>query len=239
MSTVVRRVGNAALWLVLAVLAALALAIIVIPRAMGWVPLTVLTGSMEPTIPTGSQVVVEPLEGERDAAQLRIGDVVTFMPYPDDPTLVTHRIVSRSIGTDGSVSFTTQGDANDAADPWQITATQLRGEVRYHVPYAGYLANALDGTQKSTGIVAVAVLLFGYAALQLVGAARDARRPKQDVEVDDSTSRPHQSEDRGGEELRAEHPTPDPAEEAGPAAGSGPEKDGRRDGDRVEQEVDP
>jgi signal peptidase I len=141
---------------------------------------------METTIPTGSQVVVEPLEGDEDAARLQIGDVITFMPYPDDTTLVTHRIVSRSVATDGSVSFTTQGDANDSPDPWEITATQLRGEVRYHVPYAGYVATALDGNQKSAGIVAVAVVLFGYAALQLVGAARDARRPKSETVTDEA-----------------------------------------------------
>lgn len=193
----VRRLGNTLLWLLLGVLAALALTIVVVPRVMGWMPLTVLTGSMEPTIPTGSQVVVEPVEGEADAADLQIGDVVTFMPYPDNPTLVTHRIVSRSMSTDGSVSFTTQGDANDAADPWTLTATQLRGEVRYHVPYAGYVANALDGNQKSTGIVAVAVMLFGYAALQLTAAVRGARRNhKHDTPQEDD-----QGTDRTGQEV--------------------------------------
>ena len=181
MSVTLRRSINALLWVLLGLPAAVALTIVVVPRVMGRVRLTILTGSMEPTIPTGSEVIVEPVEGDEDAAQLQIGDVVTFMPYPDDQTLVTHRIVSRSVGTDGSVSFTTQGDANNAADPWEITATQLRGEVRYHVPYAGYVANALDGNQKSAGIVVVAAILFGYAALQLASAARDARRPKRDV----------------------------------------------------------
>lgn len=209
MATTLRRARNALLWLILGLLAALALAIVVVPRVMGWVPLTILTGSMEPTIPTGSQVVVEPVEGDADAQQLQIGDVVTFMPYPDDPTLVTHRIVSRSIGTDGSVSFTTQGDANGAADPWELTATQLRGEVRYHVPYAGHVATMLDGNQKSAGIVVVAALLFGYAALQLVTAARDARRPKPGTSSD-------------------EVPTADPAEQEGQPVV-----------DRAEEEVHP
>lgn len=206
MATTLRRARNALLWLILGLLAALALAIVVVPRVMGWVPLTILTGSMEPTIPTGSQVVVEPVEGDEDAQSLQIGDVVTFMPYPDDQTLVTHRIVSRSVGTDGSVSFTTQGDANGAADPWELTATQLRGVVRYHVPYAGYVATLLDGNQKSTGIVAVAVALFGYAALQLVTAARDARRPKQRTAPADAPA----AEDPAEKE---EHPVTDRAEE--------------------------
>jgi signal peptidase len=205
MAITLRRARNALLWLILGLLTALALAIVVVPRVMGWVPLTILTGSMEPTIPTGSQVVVEPVEGDEDAQQLQIGDVVTFMPYPDDHTLVTHRIVSRSVGTDGSVSFTTQGDANGAADPWELTATQLRGEVRYHVPYAGFVATLLDGNQKSTGIIAVAVILFGYAALQLATAARDARRSKPRTAPDEApTADPAEKE---------EHPVTDRAEE--------------------------
>ncbi|PFG39092.1 signal peptidase [Georgenia soli] len=214
MATTLRRALNPLLWLILGLLAAVALAIIVVPRVLGWVPLTVLTGSMEPTIPTGSQVIVEPLEGDADAEQLQIGDVVTFMPYPDDQTLVTHRIVSRSVSTDGSVSFTTQGDANNAADPWEITATQLRGEVRYHVPYAGYVANALDGNQKSAGIVVVAAILFGYAALQLVSAVRDARRPKQDVGADEAAAERELDRDEAPAFVAAdpEEPTADPAE---------------------------
>lgn len=175
--TIARRAGNVVLWLLLAAVAALAAVMVLIPRVMGWVPLTILTGSMDPTIPAGSQVVVETVDGEADAAQLTIGDVITFMPYPDDPTLVTHRIVARTLSSDGTVSFTTQGDANNAPDEWTLTATQIRGVVEYHVPYAGYLATALDGSQKQTGVGLAAAALLAYAVVQLLGALRQHRRP--------------------------------------------------------------
>ncbi|WP_341359344.1 signal peptidase I [Georgenia sp. M64] len=168
-----RAVVTVAGWLALAVVAALALAMVVVPHLAGWVPLTILSGSMEPTIPTGSQVVVEPVRGEAATAALAPGDVVTVMPYPNDPTLVTHRVVARAVAADGTVVLTTRGDANDAADPWPLTATQVRGVVRYHIPYAGYLATALDGDQKRTGTAALAVALLGYAGIQLVRAAAD------------------------------------------------------------------
>ncbi|KAE8764180.1 signal peptidase I [Georgenia thermotolerans] len=174
---IARRAGNVVLWLVLAAVAALAAVMVLIPRVMGWVPLTILTGSMDPTIPAGSQVVVATVDGEADAARLNIGDVITFMPYPDDPTLVTHRVVARTLSTDGTISFTTQGDANNAPDEWTLTATQIRGVVEYHVPYAGYLATALDGSQKQTGVAVVAAALLAYAAVQLLGALRHHRRP--------------------------------------------------------------
>src|SRR5690606_9993103 len=127
------------------VLLALLAALVLVPRVLGWAPLTVLTGSMEPTIPTGSQVVVAPVD---DVAALEVGDVITVMPFPDDPTLVTHRVVARTDTADGP-SFVTQGDANDVADAWEVTETQIRGEVRYWLPVAGYVATALSGHTKA------------------------------------------------------------------------------------------
>lgn len=155
----------------LVALLALLGALILVPRLLGWAPLTVLSGSMEPTIPTGSQVVISPVT-EVDA--LEVGDVVTVMPYPDDPTLVTHRIVER-VETPAGPSFTTQGDANDVVDPWEVTETQIRGEVRYWVPAAGYVATALSAHTKAIGTAVIAAALFGYAALQVARAGRERR----------------------------------------------------------------
>ncbi|OLT11644.1 signal peptidase I [Kocuria sp. CNJ-770] len=173
MTAMVRKALHPLLVVLLAAVSALLLAVVVVPLALGWVPLTVLSGSMEPTVPTGSQVVVEPLEGEGGAARLSTGDVVTFMPRPDDDTLVTHRIVAVAVDGEGRRSFTTQGDANAAPDAEPVTATQLRGVVKYHVPWAGHAATLLDAEQKRGGVVLVAAALFGYALWQLVGAARD------------------------------------------------------------------
>lgn len=184
MTTVLRRTLHPLLVIALAAVAALLLAVVVVPLALGWVPLTVLSGSMEPTVPTGSQVVVAPLEGEDDAAGLSTGDVVTFMPRPDDPTLVTHRIVGVAVDGEGRRSFTTRGDANAAPDADPVTATQLRGLVKYHVPWAGYAATLLDAEQKRGGVVLVAAALFGYALWQLVGAVRDRGRRTEEAPDD-------------------------------------------------------
>ncbi|ALU39335.1 hypothetical protein AS188_05735 [Kocuria flava] len=173
MSRVLHGAARTVLLGLLAVVAALLLATVAVPRALGWVPLTVVSGSMEPAVPTGSQVVVEPLEGPGDAERLAVGDVVTFMPRPDDATLVTHRVVAIAQDGEGRRSFTTRGDANDAADEGEITHVQLRGLVRYHVPWAGHLATALDPGQKRAGTVAVAAALGGYALWQLGAAVRE------------------------------------------------------------------
>jgi len=165
---------------VLAALLVVLTLLVVVPRLLGWAPLTVLTGSMEPAIPTGSQVVVAPV---RDVSTLEVGDVVTVMPYPDDPTLVTHRIVARSDSAVGP-TFVTQGDANDAVDGWEVSETQIRGEVRYWVPLAGYAATALTGHTKALGLLVVALALFGYAAAQVGAVARERQRRTVPVAAD-------------------------------------------------------
>lgn len=153
----------------------LALVLIAVPRLLGWVPLTVMSGSMEPQLPTGSLVVLSPVT-EENFAQVAVGDVITLMPYPDDDTLVTHRVVAQAWRADGERILTTRGDANGADDPWQVTAQQARGVARYHVPYAGYLTALITDDVRRAVTVGLAAGLFGYAAWQLVPAARGRGR---------------------------------------------------------------
>lgn len=157
---------------------ALAVLLVAVPRLLGWVPLTIVSGSMAPTIPVGSQVVVEPVDDAADVARVQVGEVITFMPNPEDPTLVTHRVVTRSLGTDGSAVLTTQGDANDYPDGLALTDREVRGVVRYDVPVAGYVAQALDGSQKSLGVTLAAGALGAYAVAQVALAGRDRRRAR-------------------------------------------------------------
>lgn len=173
----IRRVLDAATVVVAVVLAGAFAAAVAVPAVVGWLPLTVLSGSMEPTIGTGSAVIAEPVTGREDAERIKVGDVVTFMPYPDDPTLITHRVTAVTASTAGPM-FTTQGDALEQADDWAVTTTQLRGLVRYHVPLMGYALNLLDADLKGWlrwGAIAGAV---GYAAGQIVLSVRDRSRHK-------------------------------------------------------------
>lgn len=175
-----RRTLTALTWAAAAAALTLLFATVLLPRLTGWVPLTVLSGSMEPSIPAGSMIAVEPLHGEEGLRQIDVGDVVTFMPWPDDPTLVTHRVHSLGATVDGETVLTTQGDANDSVDPEPVGAPQLRGKVRYHVPYAGSLSTVLNTDQKRTGLTVVAAGLFGYAGWQVLSAARARRAAKRE-----------------------------------------------------------
>jgi signal peptidase len=140
-----------------AVMAAFAV-LVVAPWAVHGSALTVLTGSMSPTIPAGSVVVVEPAK----AATLKVGDVVTFLAAPDKPDLVTHRIVGVN---GGGSSFTTQGDANRGADLEPVPADAILGKVAFHVPYLGAVRDSVSSPgARSTALVFLAVGLLAYAA---------------------------------------------------------------------------
>lgn len=161
--------------LLLAVLA-VAIAVAVVPRAMNGAPLTVLTGSMEPTYSPGDMVISVP----RDS--YAIGDAVTFQPVSGDPTLVTHRIVGVREGPEGT-TYITQGDANGAEDD-PIVADQVMGKVIYHLPYIGHVANVM-GQHRQTLIIIAGGGLLGYG-IYAVGSSMMARRSKNDRSAADS-----------------------------------------------------
>lgn len=156
----------------LAVVVALGIALIGVPKATGSVPLTVLTGSMSPTYDPGSVVIVRPV----DVDDLQIGDVITFQEKSGDPTVVTHRIIGIGFGGDGGRTFTTQGDANNAADPTPVTEPQVRGRVWYSVPYVGYAVNAFDADMRATLVKALAGALLLYGGYLIAAGVRDHRR---------------------------------------------------------------
>ncbi len=145
---------------------AVACAVVVVPWATRSVPLTVLTTSMEPTYPVGTLVVVSPVA----AADIRMGDVVTYQLTSGDPTLVTHRVVAITQSTAGAFTFTTKGDNNATADAAPVTEPQVQGRVWYSVPWVGVLNNAAGGAQ-SWLVIAFAVVLFVYAGWMLAGGA--------------------------------------------------------------------
>ncbi|WP_187976068.1 signal peptidase I [Mycetocola sp. JXN-3] len=161
----VRRGAGAVL---LALLVLVSAAVTVVPLVIGAVPLTVLTGSMQPTIRPGDIVVSAPVE----ASQLSVGDVVTFQPISNDPTLITHRIRSMSAG-DSGVRLVTRGDANGADDP-EIGADQVRGRVLYTVPYVGWVTNLVGGNIRGPLITLVGLGLVGYAVFTIVRRPRGA-----------------------------------------------------------------
>nr|WP_297422411.1 signal peptidase I [uncultured Actinotalea sp.] len=137
----------AALATSLAVFALLAVGLLFfLVRGEGWLLQTVATGSMEPTIPTGSIILSRPV----DPTAVRIDDVVVFVAptggtvstgdgtafEATEPMLVTHRVLAVETGADAP-AFRTKGDANADEDPWLVEADAVRAGYVGHVPELG------------------------------------------------------------------------------------------------------
>ncbi len=164
--------GTASSVALLGLVVVAAAALIVVPKATGSVPLTVLTGSMSPTYDPGSVVVVRPVAVD----ELQIGDAITFQEKSGDPAVVTHRIVSVAFAGDGSRQFITQGDANGAQDPEPVKAAQVRGKVWYSVPYVGHATTVLDPRARELAVKVIAGALLAYGGYMLAAGALGRRR---------------------------------------------------------------
>lgn len=157
-----RAIGSALAIVVIAALAAL----LVVPRILGGDSLTVLSGSMEPTFSPGDVVVVKGTDAEKVCADVSVGQIVTYFPEPNDPTLITHRVVGKTIGTfeDGtSCRLITQGDANSAVDE-PVSPAQVRGIFMYGVPGLGWVRQWVSQNPMIVAGLAAAVLI-GWGAL--------------------------------------------------------------------------
>jgi signal peptidase I len=134
-----RRLAGAALWGLVVCCVAFFVGVGVGPRTGRYGTLTVLSASMRPAIPEGAVVVVTPLR----PADVRVGQILTYAIPEGDRRVVSHRVVEVVEAGDRPV-LRTQGDANDAPDPW---LARIEGgtawQVRLSVPGAGHLIHWL------------------------------------------------------------------------------------------------
>jgi signal peptidase I len=147
-----RAAAPAALWAALGFVVAVAAVTTLAPLA-GYPVLTVLTGSMEPTLPVGSVVIDRTIE----AADAGPGDIVTFPSPRDQAKLLTHR-VQRLTVRGGRAYFVTRGDANDTAERWNTGADAEIGRVLYAIPRLGYARQWVYGLPGR--VLALALVLF-------------------------------------------------------------------------------
>lgn len=100
------------------------------PSVFGYRCFYVMTGSMEPTIPTDSLVFTKKSED----GKYEVGDIITFAS--EDPTIAgscnTHRIAEIRTDSDGSIRYVTKGDANPTADAYTVAPQKVHGRVVYN-----------------------------------------------------------------------------------------------------------
>lgn len=161
---VIRRLGVGALAVFVVGALVVAAAIAFVPAVANATTMKVLSGSMSGTFSKGDVVVSKPIAPEK----VEIGDVITFKAQNVDSTrteTVTHRVVEILTGAEGP-EFVTKGDANVTNDVGIVTASDLKGKLWYHVPYAGKARDNLFAPQAMFYGGAVLMLLVGAHLLR-------------------------------------------------------------------------
>lgn len=112
-------------------------------------PVVILSGSMEPEIPTGSICFISGADC-RGAP----GKVIAYM-------LSDHMVVHRISGTGPEPdSYITKGDSNDTADPAPVQVEQIRGTALGSIPGLGYGVLFLCSRK---GVILTASIVFFLA----------------------------------------------------------------------------
>lgn len=124
---------------------------------LGWQLQAVLSGSMTPTYPVGSLLVV----GQIDASEVRAGMPIVFDDPLEPGRVVTHRVVA-PVPEDAS-AFHTRGDANANIDAAAVPARLVRGRVLWSVSGLGAV---LEWLRWPNGFL----LLVGVPGVILLGS---------------------------------------------------------------------
>lgn len=149
-----------------------------VPQVMGFSVLRVLTGSMKPEIPEDSMLLVQ----KTDAASLQVGDVISF--FSPDPSLNgalnTHRIVGIT-EVDGSLQFTTKGDANMIEDQYPVDESRVVGKVIFVSTRFGKLLRLISNPLVFglAVLVPLVLILVGNLVSALKSAARLAKEEEE------------------------------------------------------------
>lgn len=133
---------------------------------------TVLSGSMEPSILTGSIIVIKPVE------TYAVGDIITYKPniYRDEensPTSTTHRIMEvRS--SDGVDIFVTKGDANDQADVETTDKGLVMGKVFLSIPFIGHLTTYIKTAEGLIILIIIPSVIIIYG--EFINIKKEAKK---------------------------------------------------------------
>ncbi len=148
-----RRVADRALT-VAAVLGALCIVFAVCASVFSLTPLVFRSGSMEPSIPTGSLALAR----ETSAVEVQVGDVVSVLR--SDGSRIAHRVDRVDFAEGETAVLILKGDANSTPDADQYILSSV-DRVVAHVPYAGYAASWLSTPFAwVVGGLAAAALLY-------------------------------------------------------------------------------
>ena len=118
---------------------------------LGYSPLIVMTGSMEPEIKKGDIIFVKSISQEN----LKNGDIITYY-IPEGEKTITHRIIDIS-EKNGKIFYKTQGDNNNTPDSNLVSYDQIIGTIKFKINGIGKL---LVYIFTGTGLCAVIIIVL-------------------------------------------------------------------------------
>ncbi|AZB43562.1 signal peptidase I [Bacillus sp. FJAT-42376] len=129
------------------------------PQVFGYQFKTVLSGSMEPGIQTGSVIAVKT---GGDMNRFKKDDVITF--WMNEYDLATHRITEKTVSR-GQAVYRTKGDHNESEDSAPVLSSNVVAEYTgVTIPYAGYISSYAQ-TKEGRALFAIipGILLIIYS----------------------------------------------------------------------------
>ena len=142
----------------------------------------VLTGSMEPKIPTGSFILVERV----DPNALEVGDAISF--WSDDPKVpqgfpVVHEIVQMDKTTYSEAVFITKGVANEFADEYPVYADRIVGRVVWQSSFLGYIIGMAQAPYMFPILIGILVICLIVNIVSVVKEAKAVSDRSNEIAV--------------------------------------------------------
>lgn len=131
-----------------------------VPRFFGVHIYSVVSGSMEPAIPTGSLLYIT----EALPEDIQEEEIIAFYGVKDSASIITHRVVENRVVMG---EFITKGDANKTEDMNPVPYENFIGKVVRSIPGAGKAAELFtshEGKVLAACVIGAAILLQAIAA---------------------------------------------------------------------------
>ena len=155
-------------WIFVTVLVIMLLGII-----SGIRPCSVISGSMEPNLPTWSLCFIDT---RISYDEIQTGDIVVYNRRSDDMRII-HRVIE--IEPEGMI---TKGDANSVSDGLSVGRDNLYGKSLFHIPYLGYLGRF---AQKPIVKISIIICLLALLITDLVAGRKTGNIEKSKHTVEE------------------------------------------------------
>lgn len=147
------------------------------PSVFGVTPMIVLSQSMSGDTPDHIEIDDLIFIKNCTAADLDVGDVVSFM---EGKIVVTHKILEKQNGEDGSIQFITGGinnlneDGDIVKDTEPVTEANVIGEYMFRIPKLGAVVYFM---QQPLGMICfIGIPLFAFIIYDIIRRQRAANK---------------------------------------------------------------